>query len=80
MTNILCRKKSDDVDMGYLGKIMTNVQKRLKPASFRADILYDEYIDHAEKKAQNSAMIFIFNYRDRKLWDVRIILGEQSLQ
>ena len=51
MTHILHRKKSDDVDMGYLGKIMANVQKRVKPASFGADFLYDENIDHTEKKS-----------------------------
>ena len=51
MTHIFCRKKSDDVDMGYLGKITANVQKRLKPASFGADFLYDENIDHTEKKS-----------------------------
>ena len=33
---------------------MANVQKRLKGASFGADFLYDENIDYAEKKAQNS--------------------------
>ena len=42
------QKKSDNVDMGYLGKITENVQKRLKPASFGADFLYDENIDHTE--------------------------------
>ena len=51
MTNILRRKKSDDVDMGYLGKILANVQKRLKPTSFRADFLYDENIDHTEENS-----------------------------
>ena len=55
MTHILCRQKSDDVDMGYLGKITANFQKRLKPASFGADVLYDEIIEkYREKKAQNS--------------------------
>ena len=54
MTHILCRNKSDDVYMGYLGKMTANVQKRLKPASFGADFLYDKTIDHTEKKAQNS--------------------------
>ena len=33
---------------------MVNVQKRMKGASFGADFLYDENIDSAEKKAQNS--------------------------
>ena len=47
MTHILRRKKSDDVDMGYLGKIAANVQQRLKPADF----LYDENIDHTEKNS-----------------------------
>jgi len=51
MTHILRRKKSDDVDMGYLGKITGNVQKGLKPASFGANFLYYENIDHAEKKS-----------------------------
>ena len=37
-----------------LAKIMANVKKRLKPASFGADFLYEENIDHTEKKAQNS--------------------------
>ena len=50
MTHIFRRNKSDDVDMGYLGKITENVQKRLKPASFGADFLYDENIDHTAKK------------------------------
>ena len=45
MTHILRRKKSDDFDMGYLGKITANVQKRLKPASFGADFLCDENIE-----------------------------------
>ena len=45
------RKKSDDVDMAYLGKITANAQKKLKPASFGADFLYDENIDHTEKKS-----------------------------
>ena len=54
MTHILRRKNSVDVDMGYLGKITANVKKGLKPASFGADFLYDENIDHTEKKAQNS--------------------------
>ena len=48
MTHILRRKNSDHVDMGYLGKIRANVKKRLKPASFGADFLYDENIDHTE--------------------------------
>ena len=51
ITHTLRRKKSDDVDMGYLGKIKANIQKRLKPASFGADFLYDENIDLAEKKS-----------------------------
>ena len=37
--------------MAYLRKITENVQKKLKPASFGADFLYDENIDHAEKKS-----------------------------
>ena len=41
MTHILGRRKSDNVDMGYLGKNMANVQKRFKPASFGADFLFD---------------------------------------
>ena len=28
--------------MVYLGKFTANVQKRLKPGSFKADFLYDE--------------------------------------
>ena len=51
MTHILRRKKSEDVDMGYLDKITANVQKRLKPASFGADFLHRENIDHTEKKS-----------------------------
>ena len=51
MTRILHRKKSDGVDMVYLGKFTANVQKRLKPGSFGADFLYDENIDHIEKKS-----------------------------
>ena len=45
------QKKSDDVDMEYLGKIVEDVQQRLKPASFGADFLYDENIYHTEKKS-----------------------------
>ena len=48
------QKKSDDVDTAFLAKITANVQKRLKTVSFGADFLYDENIDHTEKKAQNS--------------------------
>ena len=33
-----------------VAKIMVNVQKRLKEASFGADFLYDGNIDYAEKK------------------------------
>ena len=33
---------------------MANVRKNLKPVSFKADFLYDENIDHSEKKALNS--------------------------
>ena len=51
MTHVLRRKKSDVVDTAFLAKITANVQKRLKPASFRADFLYDENIDHTEKKS-----------------------------
>ena len=40
--------------MAYLGKITANVQKRLKTVSFGADFLYNENIDHTEKKAQNN--------------------------
>ena len=51
MTHIFRRKKCDDVDMGYLGKITANVQKKLKTASFGADFLYDKNIHHTEKKS-----------------------------
>ena len=51
MTHILRRKKSDDVDTAFLAKITANVQKRLKSVSFGADFLYDENIDHTEKKS-----------------------------
>ena len=51
MTHILRRKKSDDVDMEYLGKTTANVQKRGKPASFGADFLYDGNIDPYNKKS-----------------------------
>ena len=50
MTHILRRKKSDDVDKAFLGKITANVQKRLKTVSFTADFLYRENIDHTDKK------------------------------
>ena len=33
-----------------IAKLMANVKKRLKGASFGADFLYDENIDYAEKK------------------------------
>ena len=51
MTHILRRKKSDDVDTAFLAKIAAIVQKRLKSASFGADFLSDENIDHTEKKS-----------------------------
>ena len=51
MTHILRRKKSDDVDRAFLTKITANVQKRLKSVSFGADFLYDENIDHTDKKS-----------------------------
>ena len=54
MTRILHRKKSDGVDMVNLGKFTANVQKRLKPGSFKADFLYDEKKTIPRKKAQNS--------------------------
>ena len=38
ITHILCIKKSDDIAMGYLAKITAFVQKRLKLASFGADL------------------------------------------
>ena len=53
MAHILCRQIADDVDMAYLGIFTANVQKRLKSVSFKADYLYDENIDHTEKKPQN---------------------------
>ena len=34
-----------------MAKIVMDVQKRLKGASVRADFLYGENIDHAEKKS-----------------------------
>ena len=33
---------------------MVNVRKSLKPVSFEDNFLYDENIDHSEKKALNS--------------------------
>ena len=51
MTHILRRQKSDDVDMAYLAKTIANVQKSLKSVSFEADFLYDENIEHTEKKS-----------------------------
>ena len=51
MTHIFHGKKSDDIHMAYLGKFTANVQKRLKSASFGADFLSDENIDHTEKKS-----------------------------
>ena len=54
MTHILQRLFFDEVDTVYLAKITANVQKNMNPASFGADFLYDENIDHNEKKAQNS--------------------------
>ena len=41
----------DEVDMVYLAKITANVKKNMNPASFGADFLYDENIDHTEKKS-----------------------------
>ena len=41
----------DEVDTVYLAKITANVQKNMNPASFGADFLYDENIDHTEKKS-----------------------------
>ena len=37
-----------------MAKIMVNVQKRLNGASVRANFLYGENIDHAEKKVLNN--------------------------
>ena len=37
-----------------VAKIMVNVRKSLKSVSFKADFLYDDNIDHSEKKALNS--------------------------
>ena len=54
VTYILLRKKSDDVDVAYFAKTIANVQKSLKSVSFGADFLYDEDIDHTEKKGQDS--------------------------
>ena len=54
MTHIFHRKKLDDVGAENLSKITANVQKRLKPVSFGADLLKGGNIDHTEKKAQNS--------------------------
>ena len=51
ITHILRRKKSDDIDTTFLDKIAANVQKRLKSVSFGADFLYNENIDHTEKKS-----------------------------
>ena len=48
------KNKSDDADLAYLAKITANVQNNMKTASFGANFLYDENIDHTEKKAQNS--------------------------
>ena len=44
------QKKSNDVDMAYLAKIIANVPKSLKSFSFEADFLYDENIEHSQKK------------------------------
>ena len=51
MTHILQRFFFDEVDTVYLAKITANVQKNMNPASFGADFLYDENIDHNEKKS-----------------------------
>ena len=51
MTHILQRFFFDEVDMVYLAKITANVKKNMNPASFGADFLYDENIDHTEKKS-----------------------------
>ena len=40
-------KKSDDVDMVYLGKITANVRKKVEACLIR----YDENIDHYKKKS-----------------------------
>ena len=40
--------------MAYLAKITANVQKRMKLASFEANLLSDENKHHTDKKAQNS--------------------------
>ena len=37
--------------MAYFAKTTANVRKSLKSVSFGADFLYDENIDHAEKKS-----------------------------
>ena len=43
--------------MGYLGKITAYIHKRLKLASFGAYFLYDENIDHIEKKSSKIAKL-----------------------
>ena len=42
------------MDVAFLHLTMVNVHKRLNGASIRADFLYGEKIDHAEKKVLNS--------------------------
>ena len=51
MTHILQQFFFDEVDTAYLAKIRANVQKNMNPGSFGADFLYDENIDHTEKKS-----------------------------
>ena len=46
MTHILQQFFFDEVDTVYLAKITANVKKNMNPASFGADFLYDENIDH----------------------------------
>ena len=51
MTHILQQFFFDEVDTAYLAKIRANVKKNMNPGSFGADFLYDENIDHTEKKS-----------------------------
>ena len=51
MTQILYQKSFITFQKTNMAKIMVNVQKRLNGASVRADFLYGENIDHAEKKS-----------------------------
>ena len=54
MTHILHRKNIDISAEFFFKNYNKCIKKKLKTVAFGADLLKDENIDHAKKKAQNS--------------------------